>query len=124
MDAVVNLVGILNERGRAGRGFAYAHAELPTKIVDACHHAGVKRLLHMSALNAVSDAPSHYLRTKAQGEDIVQRANSADFRVTSFRPSVIFGPRDSFTNRFATLLKLAPVFPLACPAARFQPVYV
>ncbi|HLF23078.1 MAG TPA: NAD-dependent epimerase/dehydratase family protein, partial [Burkholderiales bacterium] len=82
-------------------------------------------LLHMSALNAALDAPSHYLRTKAMGEDTVHRAAGADFHVTSFRPSVIFGPRDSFINRFADLLKLAPfVFPLACPEARFQPVYV
>ncbi len=124
MDAVINLVGILNERGHSGRGFTFAHAELPAKVVEACHQAGVTRLLHMSALNAAPDAPSHYLRTKAQGEEIVHRAASADFRVTSFRPSVIFGARDSFTNRFAHLLKLAPVFPLACPEARFQPVYV
>lgn len=125
MDAVINLVGILNERGRSGRGFARAHAELPAKVVDACHQAGVKRLLHMSALNAATDAPSHYLRSKAAGEEAVHRAASADFHITSFRPSVIFGPRDSFTNRFAQLLKLAPgVFPLACPNARFQPVYV
>lgn len=125
VDIAINLVGILNERGRSGRGFARAHAELPAKLVDACHQSGVKRLLHMSALHAAPDAPSHYLRSKAAGEDAVLRAASPDFHVTSFRPSVIFGPRDSFTNRFAQLLRLAPgVFPLACPGARFQPVYV
>jgi NADH dehydrogenase len=124
MDAVINLVGILNERGYNGRGFARAHAELPAKIVEACQQSGVRRLLHMSALNASLSAPSHYLRTKAMGEDTVHRAASADFHVTSFRPSVIFGARDSFTNRFAALLKCAPVFPLACPDSRFQPVYV
>jgi uncharacterized protein YbjT (DUF2867 family) len=128
VDAVINLIGILNEKGRSGRGFAVAHAELPAKVVDACHQAGVTRLLHMSALNAAADAPSHYLRSKAAGEETVHRAASAaaseKLHVTSFRPSVIFGPRDSFTNRFAALLKLAPVFPLACPNARFQPVYV
>lgn len=125
MDAVVNLVGILNERGRSGRGFQRTHVELPTKVVDACQHAGVRRLLHMSALNAAPDAPSHYLRTKAQGEDIAHSAGGKDFFVTSFRPSVIFGARDSFTNRFADLLRRIPyAFPLACPGARFQPVYV
>jgi NADH dehydrogenase len=124
MDVVINLVGILNERGHSGRGFARVHAELPAKVVEACHQSGVRRLLHMSALNAAINAPSHYLRTKAMGEDTVHRAASADFHVTSFRPSVIFGPRDSFTNRFASLLKCAPVFPLACPESRFQPVYV
>ena len=124
MDAVINLVGILNESGRAGRGFERVHTELPRKVIEACHQSGVRRLLHMSALNAAPDAPSYYLRSKAAGEDAVMRAGSDDFHVTSFRPSVIFGSHDSFTNRFAGLLKLAPVFPLACPESRFQPVYV
>lgn len=123
MDAVINLVGILNERGHRGQGFERAHVELPRKIADACVQVGVKRLLHMSALNAAPDAPSFYLRSKARGEDLVHHAPGLE--VTSFRPSVIFGPRDSFTNRFARLLRLSPVvFPLACPHARFQPVYV
>ena len=124
-DAVINLVGILNERGHRGRGFQRAHTELPAQVVEACHTAGVPRLLHMSALHAARRAPSHYLRTKAMGEEIVQRANAPDLRVTCFRPSVIFGASDSFTNRFAGLLRLTPgVFPLACANARFQPVYV
>ncbi len=124
-DAAINLVGILNERGRSGRGFTRVHVELPAKLVHACAEAGVKRLLHMSALNASLDAPSHYLRTKAMGEDHVHRAAGQGLRVTSFRPSVIFGPDDSFTNRFARLLRLARfVFPLACPEAKMQPVYV
>jgi uncharacterized protein YbjT (DUF2867 family) len=124
-DTVINLVGILNEKGRDGRGFARVHTELPSMIVEACRQTGVTRLLHMSALHASPAAPSHYLRTKAQGEDAVHRAENPDFHVTSFRPSVIFGPGDSFLNRFAGLLRLTPgVFPLACPQARFQPVYV
>jgi NADH dehydrogenase len=124
-DTVINLVGILNEKGRSGKGFTRAHAELPEKIVQACRETGVLRLLHMSALHAARLAPSHYLRTKALGEETTQRAENPDFHVTSFRPSVIFGPGDGFLNRFAPLLRLAPgVFPLACPEARFQPVYV
>jgi NADH dehydrogenase len=124
-DTVINLVGILNEKDRDGRGFARAHTELPEEIVEACRQTGVTRLLHMSALHASPAAPSHYLRTKALGEDAVHRAENPDFHVTSFRPSVIFGPGDSFLNRFAGLLRLTPgVFPLACPEARFQPVYV
>ncbi len=124
-DTVINLVGILNEKGRDGRGFARAHTELPEKIIEACRQTGVTRLLHMSALHASPEAPSHYLRTKALGEDAVHRAENPDFHVTSFRPSVIFGPGDGFLNRFAGLLRLTPgVFPLACPKARFQPVYV
>jgi NADH dehydrogenase len=124
-DAVVNLVGILNERGFSGRGFVRAHAELTEKVVEACRVARVPRLLHMSALHARLNAPSHYLRTKAMGEDTVHRAHSADLAVTSFRPSVLFGPGDSFLNRFAELLRVVPgVLPLACPKARFQPVFV
>jgi NADH dehydrogenase len=125
LDAVVNLVGILNESGRDGKGFERAHAELPAKVVQACRQNGVPRLLHMSALHASPDGPSHYLRSKGRGEQIVQAAESNTLHVTSFRPSVIFGPRDSFTNRFAGLLRQVPfVFPLACPSARLQPVYV
>ena len=123
-DAVINLVGILNERGRDGSGFRHAHVELARKVVDSCRKAGVRRLLHMSALNAdARHGPSHYLRTKGEAEDIVHDAR--DLRVTSFQPSVIFGREDSFFNRFARLLSLTPVaFPLACAATRFAPVYV
>jgi NADH dehydrogenase len=125
IDVVVNLVGILNESGRDGKGFEHAHAELPAKVVQACRQSGVTRLLHMSALHASPEGPSHYLRSKGRGEQIVQEAESYALHVTSFRPSVIFGPRDSFTNRFAGLLRQVPfVFPLACASARLQPVYV
>jgi uncharacterized protein YbjT (DUF2867 family) len=124
-DVVVNLVGILNESGRDGKGFERAHAELAAKVVQACRQNGVARLLHMSALHASPDGPSHYLRSKGRGEQIVQAAESNTMHVTCFRPSVIFGPRDSFTNRFAGLLRQVPfVFPLACPNARLQPVFV
>lgn len=124
-DVVVNLVGILNEPGWDGKGFERAHVELAAKVVQACRQNDVARLLHMSALHASPDGPSHYLRSKGRGEQIVQAAESDALHVTSFRPSVIFGPRDSFTNRFAGLLRQIPfVFPLACPSARLQPVYV
>jgi NADH dehydrogenase len=124
-DVVVNLVGILNESGWDGKGFERAHVELAAKVVQACRQTGVARLLHMSALHASPDGPSHYLRSKGRGEQIVHAAESNALHVTSFRPSVIFGPRDSFTNRFAGLLRQIPfVFPLACPGARLQPVYV
>lgn len=123
-DAVINLVGILNEKGHNGSGFRRAHVELPHKIIQACASAGVNRLLHMSALNAdAENAPSHYLRTKGEGEDYVHSASGIG--TTSFRPSVIFGPRDSFFNRFALLLKRIPFFfPVACPQSGFAPIYV
>lgn len=123
-EVAINLVGILNEHGRDGRGFYQVHAELPRKLVQACRERGVKRLLHMSALGAdAAYGRSHYQRTKGEGENIVHAAH--DLQVTSFRPSTIFGPGDTFFNRFARLLKLSPYwFPLPCPAARMQPIYV
>lgn len=122
---VINLIGILNERGHDGAGFRRAHVELAHSIIAACRQTGVRRLLHMSALGAHAAAgPSHYLRSKGEAEDYVHSHASENLKVTSFRPSVIFGPEDSFINRFAGLLKLSPVLPLACPDARFAPVYV
>ncbi|WP_070988348.1 complex I NDUFA9 subunit family protein [Halofilum ochraceum] len=124
-DAVVNLVGILNEKGHRGEGFRHVHVDLSKKVLDACKKTGVKRLLHMSALGAdQGNAPSHYLRTKGEAENHVHTFGQPDIAVTSFRPSVIFGRDDGLFNRFAALLKISPVLPLACPNARFAPVYV
>jgi NADH dehydrogenase len=121
-DAVINLVGILNEGG--GENFRRVHYELPLSVLAACQTAGVPRLLHMSALNADAQrGTSNYLKTKGAAEDYLH-ANAGGVAVTSFRPSVIFGPDDSFFNRFAALLKIPGPFPLACPKARFAPVYV
>lgn len=122
MDAVINLVGILNEKGDRGTGFQRAHVELTQCVIAACASAGVKRYLHMSALNAAAEATSHYLRTKGEAENLVRAASA--LHSTIFRPSVIFGPGDGLFIRFDQLLSLAPVLPLACAAARFQPVYV
>jgi uncharacterized protein YbjT (DUF2867 family) len=124
--AVINLVGILNEKGHRGDGFHKMHVELAQQVLDACLNKKVSHLLHMSALNAdATDGPSHYLRSKGEAENILFASNSDKIAITSFRPSVIFGPEDSFFNRFAGLLKLSPLFfPLACPDARFAPVYV
>ena len=122
---LVNLVGILNEGG-GGRGFEQTHVTLVQDALAAAQAAGVRRYLHMSALHADAEAgPSEYLRTKGRGEALAQEANQRGIAVTSFRPSVIFGPGDSFFNRFAGLLRMLPgPFPLACPQARFAPVYV
>ena len=118
-DAVVNLVGVLHG-GRGKGSFREAHVELARKVVDACRQNGVRRLLHMSALNADPQAPSEYLRTKGEAERIV-RESGLDF--TIFRPSVIFGREDHFLNLFATLTRLMPVIVLGSPDAKFQPVY-
>ncbi|HSO07836.1 MAG TPA: complex I NDUFA9 subunit family protein [Pelomicrobium sp.] len=118
-DAVINLVGILHA-GKAAT-FERVHTELPRRVVEACQRNGVRRYVHMSALNASPDGPSEYLRTKGEAEKLV-KASGLDW--TIFRPSVIFGRGDSFLNMFASTLKLAPFLPLACPDARFQPVWV
>lgn len=121
-DVVVNLVGILNESGYDGAGFRAAHVELTQKVITACKANSVKHLLHMSALNADAEkGTSFYLKTKGEAEDLVHQSG---LNVTSFRPSVIFGQHDSFFNRFAGLLRLAPFFPLACPNSKFAPVWI
>jgi uncharacterized protein YbjT (DUF2867 family) len=123
-DAVVNMVGILNERGFGGGGFRRAHLELTGVVLQAARSAGVGRLLQISALKAATDAPSYYLRTKGAAEKLI-REEGANLDWTILQPSVMFGPRDTFLNRFAALLGAVPfAFPLAMPQARFQPVFV
>jgi NADH dehydrogenase len=124
-DAAINLVGILNENGHDGSGFRKAHVELVEKLVRACHESRVPHLLQMSALKANAESgPSHYLRSKGAGERTLKNLAGDELRYTIFQPSVIFGPDDSFINRFAGLLRICPILPLARPKARFAPVYV
>lgn len=119
-DAAINLVGILNEPGRGGSGFARAHVQLTRALVAACHASGCTRLLQMSALNA-GRGRSHYLRTRGEAEDVVKNSG---LRWTIFQPSVIFGPGDGLFARFAQLLQISPVLPLARPKAKFAPVHL
>jgi NADH dehydrogenase len=119
-DAVINLVGVLHD-GRGNRSFQAAHVELARKVVAACRARGIGRLLHMSALAASRDGRSRYLRSKGEAEAIVRESRLG---WTIYRPSVVFGPGDSFLNLFATVLRFSPVVMLACPGARFQPVWV
>lgn len=127
VDAVINLVGVLHD-GRGdpyGPGFAKAHVELPTKLAALCARLPrAPRLLHVSALGVRDDGarlPSMYLRSKADGERAVRDSGCA---WTIFRPSVVFGPDDSFLNTFAAIARVFPVIPLARADARFAPVYV
>ena len=115
------MVGILNESGRNGKGFHKAHVELTERVIDACRTAGVGRLVQISALNA-GKGKSHYLISKGEAEERIRAAT--DIASTILQPSVIFGEGDSFFNRFAGLMKVAPVMPLACPDSRMQPVWV
>jgi NADH dehydrogenase len=124
-DAVVNLVGILNEKGHDGSGFRFAHIELVEKLIGACQETGVEHLLQMSALKANAETgPSHYLRSKGAAERALKNLCGDELNYTIFQPSVIFGPDDSFINRFAQILRYSPILPLARPNARFAPVYV
>lgn len=118
--AVINLIGRLN--GTAAE-FRRAHVELPGLVATLAGQAKVPRLLHMSALGADAEhGPSLYLRSKGEGERAVRAV--PELKTTLFRPSVIFGPDDGLFQRFATLLGLSPILPLACPQARIAPVFV
>lgn len=125
-SAVINLVGILNSATRDGAQFTTLHAELPARLAQAARETGATRFIHVSALRADADkGASQYLRSKGAGENALRRACGPDLGLTIFQPSTIYGPNDSFTNRFAALLKLpVPFMPLPKPNARFAPVHV
>jgi uncharacterized protein YbjT (DUF2867 family) len=119
-DVAIDAVGILHERGR--QRFDALHARLPVRLAVAAQQAGVKQILHVSALAADAQSPSAYGRSKAAGE--------ADLRAACpgaivLRPSLVFGPEDAFFNRFAAYARIMPALPLiAGGTTRFQPVYV
>ena len=119
-DAVINLVGILNETG--GATFTHAHVDLTASLIAACRQVGVRRFHLMSSLNAGNRA-SKYLKTRGEAEAQV-RNSGMDW--TIYRPSVVYGEGDGFVFRFLKLMKMAPVpvLPLAQPHAKFAPVYV
>lgn len=117
-DAVVNLVAILHG---SELEFEHVHVELPRRLAAACQAAGVRRMVHVSALGAAADAPSRYLRSKAAGEAVLQ---AAGLDLTLLRPSVMFGADDRFLNLFAKLQSTFPLMPLAGAHAMFQPVWV
>ncbi|MBX3611130.1 MAG: complex I NDUFA9 subunit family protein [Hydrogenophaga sp.] len=117
-DAVVNLVAVLH--GDEQR-FERVHVELPLTVAEACVSAGIRRLVHVSALGISTDGPSRYQRSKAQGEDVL-RGSGLD--LTLLRPSVMFGHGDRFLNLFAALQARAPFVPLAAADAQMQPVWV
>lgn len=120
-DAVINLIGILHENAKTT--FEAMHHQLPGLVASLCERLGIRRLIHMSALQNSLDAPSAYLRSKALGEAAVM-AHAKKINITIFQPSVIFGRGDNFLNMFATVVKLMPVVALAKPDARFQPIWV
>ena len=119
-DAVINLVGILQQQGR--QQFGAVQAEGARAVAVAAARAGIEKLVHMSAIGADASSASQYARTKAEGEAAIM-ANVPGAVI--MRASIIFGPEDGFFNRFATLARMLPVLPLVGGGeTRFQPVYV
>ena len=95
-DMVINLIGILNEKCNVGDGFKKVHVELIKKLIKACEKNGIRRFMYLSALHADSkNAKRFYLKTKGKAEELLH-SNKIGMKVTSFRPSVIFGKSDSF----------------------------
>jgi len=113
-SAVVNLVGVF------GGDLDRVHVAGAGKAAAAARAAGAEAFVHISAIGADADSPSDYGRTKGLGEQAVRKAFP---KATLIRPSVVFGPEDDFTNRFARMAGL-PFLPVIAPRARFQPVYV
>jgi NADH dehydrogenase len=119
-DAVVISVGVLHSAG--AQTFEAVHARGPGLIARAAAAAGVKQLVHISAIGADPESPSRYARSKAQGEELVRREFPG---ATIVRPSIVFGPEDGFFNRFANLARYTPVLPLIGGGdKKMQPVYV
>ncbi|MCH1424487.1 MAG: complex I NDUFA9 subunit family protein [Burkholderiales bacterium] len=122
IDIVINCVGILHENQK--NDFKKFHTTLVDRVVAGCNSQKVKHLIHLSALKASSSGPSAYLRSKADGESIIQSKLNSTTDKNIIRPSVVFGPGDSFLTMFAELANWLPLIPLAKPNAKFQPVFV
>lgn len=121
-DVVVNLIAILQGSAAA---FERVHVELPRRIAAAMHAAGVRRLVHVSALGVSPQAPSRYLRSKAAGEAVLQlAAQTQGLDLTLVRPSLVVGAGDRSVNLFAGLQAVFPVMPLGGAGAVMQPVWV
>lgn len=121
-DVVIHLIAVLH--GDEAR-FERLHVDLPLAVAQACVHAQVPHLIHMSALGADPAGPSMYQRSKGRGElALAEIAKTSGLRLTVLRPSVIFGSDDRFINLFARMQRVVPLVPLAGASARFQPVWV
>ncbi len=119
-DAVVNLTGILTETGK--QTFDAVQAKGARAVAEVVARHGITRFVQMSAIGADANSPSAYARSKAAGE---QAALEAVPTAVITRPSIVFGPEDSFFNRFATLARISPVLPMVGDGStRFQPVFV
>jgi len=119
-DAAINLVGILSQSG--AQRFDAVQSGGAAAIAALCRDAGVDNLVHVSAIGADPESDSLYARTKGEGEAAVHEAVPA---AVILRPSIVFGPEDSFFNRFAAMAMVSPALPLiGGGGTKFQPVYV
>ena len=121
-DVVINTVGILNESRK--QSFHDIHFDFVRKIINKSKESSVKKFIQLSALNADESGLSKYLQSKGKADKYISSMSSSSFKTVILRPSIVFGEKDSFFNRFKSLLKLLPVFPLACPNSMFSPIYV
>lgn len=119
-DAVVNLVGVLNETKR--HLFELVHGEFVRRLVEACVAQRVPHIVHVGAIGTATGAPSAYLRSKAKAEQLIRAENAV--RHTIVRSSVVFGENAPFINQFATLLRYFPILPLPGAAGVMQPIAV
>lgn len=116
---LINLVGILFERGRQKFDSVHTFGAEQVALAAAAHGAS---MVHVSAIGADENSPSHYGRSKAQAEKLVLAAQP---QAVIMRPSIMFGPEDDFFNRFASMARMSPFLPLVGGGeTRFQPVFV
>ena len=122
VDVVISCVGTLHETRKGD--FKKFHAKFVEKVVASCNNQKVNKLIHLSALKASASAPSAYLRSKAEGEQIIADTLHESTPPHILRPSVVFGDGDSFLSMFTKLANWLPLIPLAKPTAKFQPIFV
>ena len=113
-SAAINLVGVF------GRKMQAVHVDGASNVAQAARDQGLDALVHISAIGADPDSRSNYGRTKSEGEKAVREAFTG---ATIVRPSLVFGPEDELTNRFAAMAQL-PLLPVIAAKRNFQPVYV
>jgi uncharacterized protein YbjT (DUF2867 family) len=118
--AVRGASAVVNLPGTFGRGMSAVHVDGARNVAEAARDAGAGALVHVSAIGADTASESNYGRTKGEGEEAVRRAFP---NATIIRPSVVFGPDDDLTNRFAGMAGL-PFLPVIAGNRNFQPVYV